>query len=131
MHIRVMSLSHFDIVIPSCLYYIWCRIWCQLFYSFLKHNRQFKLILPNGNFRFSIIFFRTHFNIPKPQSMILESGFVVSNLPSLRLLTSFPSKLFLTIIKNIFWRRYALSSINFLPSFAACRPLTHYSKHCL
>lgn len=70
-----MSLSHFDIVIPSCLYYIWCRIWCQLFYSFLKHNRQFKLILPNGNFRFSIIFFRTHFNIPKPQSMIFGIRF--------------------------------------------------------
>lgn len=70
-----MSLSHFDIFIPSCLYYTWCRIWCQLFYSFLKHNRQFKLILPNGNFRFSIIFFRTHFNIPKPQSMIFGIRF--------------------------------------------------------
>lgn len=32
-HILVNSLSHFDIVNTSCLYYIWCRIWCQCFLS--------------------------------------------------------------------------------------------------
>lgn len=31
LHIRVISLSHFDICYTSYSYYMWYRIWCQLF----------------------------------------------------------------------------------------------------
>ena len=38
--IRVISLSHFDISCAACCYYMWCRMWCQCFRSFLWYPPQ-------------------------------------------------------------------------------------------
>ena len=38
LHIRAISLSHFDILYISWFYFMWYRIWCQLFYCMSPKN---------------------------------------------------------------------------------------------
>ena len=45
LHIRVISLSHFDILYTSCIYYIWYRIWCQYFCCMLPNHSIMNTIL--------------------------------------------------------------------------------------